>query len=888
VRLNVARVRADDQIMMEAAALRLLASEYNLEFVDLERYKVDEHAAALLPADVARACHAVPLGRKFGTPVVAIADPRDSAAVEALRAAMARDFVTVVAPEEQIEAHLERLYSANGDARSRLPGGSDMAGPSGPGGPPGTGEELAPEARGQATTLLDRALGEIATHVAAFPGVAVGDAPSSPGANLTAGQQTPLAPPPSPAAGPTLGEPPVAGAGAPGALRTGALAHLAADAPSEVHGEAPDTGGAGGPAGVALAPRATSGPVDSGLAARISEALDEALRETAVASGKEVEQLAELVDEAVTEFEQSSGSAVAAPGSGLSDLPPLARVLVEGGRIDEDVMREVVAEQLATGESLAKLLASKGLASEADLMWGMAKEMGLEFIDLDRFPVDYTHASKVPEHFAERHNFLVIGRDDDETYVVAMSNPTNVYALDDLRTVLGRKVRIVVAARSQIAAHIRQAYHGGGDPTSAAERASAGMGAPAGALPDEEITDLASERALAEDAPIIRYVNLLILQALNERASDIHIEPTAEHLRIRFRIDGVLHDISTAPRNIAPAVTTRVKVMADMDIAEHRLPQDGRVSLSVGPRQIDLRVSTLPTIYGEKVVMRVLDKSAVLLELHELGMEEDLLKRYRDVYTRPYGTILVTGPTGSGKTTTLYGTLAAINSPEKNIVTVEDPVELKIKGINQIQLNQKAGLTFASALRSILRSDPDVVLVGEIRDRETAVISVEAALTGHLVLATLHTNDAASTPMRLVEMGLEPYLVTSAITAVVAQRLVRVLCPNCKEPYDATEAAIAATGWDPEEVFAEVGEHAVLYRAGKCPACANTGYHGRRGLFELLVISEEIERAIIEGASADEIHRLAVAEGMRTLREAGLRRALDGTTSLEEVLRVVA
>jgi type IV pilus assembly protein PilB len=394
-------------------------------------------------------------------------------------------------------------------------------------------------------------------------------------------------------------------------------------------------------------------------------------------------------------------------------------------------------------------------------------------------------------------------------------------------------------------------------------------------------------QAVTEEAPIVRYVNLLILQALNERASDIHVEPTETDLRIRYRIDGVLHDVSTAPRAIAPAVTTRLKVMADMNVAEHRVPQDGRISLKVGAKGIDLRMATLPTIHGEKVVMRVLDKSSVVLGFDSLGFDEDMLKIYESVYTKPYGTILVTGPTGSGKSTTLYTTLTALNSPEKNIITVEDPVELPLRGVNQVQLNLKAGLTFASALKAILRSDPDIVLVGEIRDQETAVIAIEAALTGHMVLATLHTNSAASTPMRLIEMGIEPFLVTSALSAVVAQRLARRLCMHCKAPYQPTEADIVVAGWTMEEVDAE-GEIPQVYRAVGCSACANTGYRGRKALAELMPMSEEIERMIIEGGSVDEIHRLAVTQGMVTLRQSGLRKAIEGETTLEEVLRVVA
>ena len=368
-------------------------------------------------------------------------------------------------------------------------------------------------------------------------------------------------------------------------------------------------------------------------------------------------------------------------------------------------------------------------------MWGMAEEMGLEFVDLDIVGVDFAEAGTIPEATARHHNVIVIANDDG-TPVVAASNPTDVFAMDDLRTIMGRSFIVVVATRSQISSYIGRAFNSGGDAADMAMEASLGFDGSS----DDSVDDI---QAVTEEAPIVRYVNLLILQALNERASDIHVEPTGSDLRIRYRIDGVLHDVSTAPRTISAAVTTRLKVMADMNVAEHRIPQDGRISLNVGSKGIDLRMATLPTIHGEKVVMRVLDKSSVVLGFPDLGFDEDLLRSYEELYTKPYGTILVTGPTGSGKSTTLYTTLTALNSPEKNIITVEDPVELQLKGVNQIQLNVKAGLTFASALKSILRSDPDIVLVGEIRDKETAVIAIEAALTGHMVLATLHTNSAA-------------------------------------------------------------------------------------------------------------------------------------------------
>jgi type IV pilus assembly protein PilB len=588
---------------------------------------------------------------------------------------------------------------------------------------------------------------------------------------------------------------------------------------------------------------------------------------------------ADLVEEVEAHFE---GTPVAPPVDGGSELvgfPPLARVLVEGKRVPIDAMRAALFEQERSGQSLARTLTSLGLVTEADLMWGMATEMGLEFWDLDLAGVDLTAAYRLPEATARYHGVMVVA-DRDGVAVVATANPTNVLARDDLRTILGRNFEMVVATRTQISSYLDRAYHQGG---TAAEAASSAAGELGGDDRGEELENL----QVVDDAPIVRYVNLLVLQALNERASDIHVEPTAENLRIRYRIDGVLHDMSTAPRTISAAVTTRLKVMADLNIAEHRVPQDGRISLKVGARTVDLRVATLPTIYGEKVVMRVLDKSNVVLSFDELGFDADLLARYAAIYTKPYGTILVTGPTGSGKTTTLYATLSVLNSPEKNIITVEDPVELRIKGINQVQLNVKAGLTFASALRSILRSDPDIVLVGEIRDRETAVISVEAALTGHLVLATLHTNDAASTPMRLIEMGIEPYLVSSAASAVLAQRLARRLCPHCKEPFEPTEAELAAAGWAPEELAAG-GAVPKLYRAVGCSACAHTGYRGRKALAELLIVTEEVEHMIIEGGSADDIHRLAVSQGMVTLRQSGVRRALEGETTLEEVLRVVA
>ncbi len=465
--------------------------------------------------------------------------------------------------------------------------------------------------------------------------------------------------------------------------------------------------------------------------------------------------------------------------------------------------------------------------------------------------------------------------------MVAASNPTDVFAMDDLRTIMGRSFTVVVATRTQITTYIGKAFNSGSDAADMAMEASLGIegtGAQAG------VDDI---QAVTEEAPIVRYVNLLILQALNERASDIHVEPTETDLRIRYRIDGVLHDVSTAPRAIAPAVTTRLKVMADMNVAEHRVPQDGRISLKVGAKGIDLRMATLPTIHGEKVVMRVLDKSSVVLGFDSLGFDEDLLKTYEGIYTKPYGTILVTGPTGSGKSTTLYTTLTALNSPEKNIITVEDPVELPLKGVNQVQLNIKAGLTFASALKSILRSDPDIVLVGEIRDQETAVIAIEAALTGHMVLGhpahqqcRVHAHAVDRDGHRTVSGHLGPLGRAGPASGPAPVRALQGAVPAHRSRH-------LAAGWTIDEVDAD-GEIPQVYRAVGCSACANTGYRGRKALAELMPMSEEIERMIIEGGSVDEIHRLAVSQGMVTLRQSGLRKAIEGETTLEEVLRVVA
>jgi type IV pilus assembly protein PilB len=398
--------------------------------------------------------------------------------------------------------------------------------------------------------------------------------------------------------------------------------------------------------------------------------------------------------------------------------------------------------------------------------------------------------------------------------------------------------------------------------------------------PDDDLTKV---KEIVEEAPIVKFVNLLITQAITDRASDIHIEPTERDLRVRFRIDGVLHEIMKSPKTIQSGVISRLKIMADINIAERRIPQDGRMSVQAHGKKIDLRVATLPTVWGEKVVMRILDNSTAMMRLTDLGFSDSNYRRFEESFVKPYGMILVTGPTGSGKSTTLYATLNIVSTPEKNVITVEDPVEYRIPGINQVQVNNKAGLNFAAALRSILRCDPDVVLIGEIRDHETAQIAIEAALTGHLVLATLHTNDSPSAVSRLIEMGIEPFLVGSALDSVLAQRLARRLCPKCKEPYAPTQDTLvgARFPWKPGEPVP------TLYRAVGCTACSKTGYKGRLALHEVMNVTEEIERMAVERASAEAIGRLARSQGMTTLRDDGMTKVAAGVTTLEEILRVV-
>jgi len=550
----------------------------------------------------------------------------------------------------------------------------------------------------------------------------------------------------------------------------------------------------------------------------------------------------------------------------------LGDILLEGGLVSPPELAAALEEHHRLGRSLGRVLVDLGVLTEGQLVSALATQIGLPFVDLSDYPVDAGAVALLSDAVVRRHLALPIAFEDGRL-VVAMADPANVFALDDIRSLTRREVKPVVATKADLLAAVNRYHRMEGELDDLSSALDVGGS-------DE---DLAAVKEIVDDAPIVKFVNLLINQAIQDRASDIHIEPTERDLRVRFRIDGVLHEVMRSPRTISAGVISRLKIMADIDIAERRVPQDGRLSVNTSGKKIDLRVATLPTVWGEKVVMRILDNSTAMMKLTDLGFRADNFTRWERSYVKPYGMLLVTGPTGSGKSTTLYATLNNVSKPEINVITVEDPVEYRIPGINQVQVNVKAGLTFARALRSILRSDPDVVLLGEIRDHETAQIAIEAALTGHLVLSTLHTNDAPSAITRLTEMGIEPFLVSSALDCVLAQRLARRLCSKCKEPYDVTDEALEGARWP-----AYMPRPEVLHRPVGCSACSKTGYKGRLALHEVMAVTEDVERLAVERASGEAIGRVARSQGMQTLRDDGLAKVAEGTTTLEEIFRVVA
>ena len=556
-------------------------------------------------------------------------------------------------------------------------------------------------------------------------------------------------------------------------------------------------------------------------------------------------------------------------------LQPIGEILIGRGLLSREQLEETLRKQKETSKRLGEILVEDGVISQDQLNSALAERLGVESIGLEENDVDSLAATMIPEKLARRYGAIPIKFLDENTLQVAMVDPTNVFAIDDLRMMTGYDIKPAIATAEDIFNQISKVHRLG--DTVDEEDLNGETEEETEAQATADIRDVASE------APIIKLVNGVISQGVDDRASDIHFEPQEKELAIRYRVDGVLHEVMSVPKRMQAGVLSRLKVMADIDIAERRIPQDGRIGLSVGGKPIDIRVASMPTVYGEKIVLRLLDKSSVLLNLSDLGFSEVALKRYEGAFRKPYGAILVTGPTGSGKSTTLYATLNVLNSREKNIITVEDPVEDRLGGINQTQINPKAGLTFASGLRAILRSDPDIVMVGEIRDKETAQIAIESALTGHLVLSTLHTNDAPGALTRLTEMGIEPFLTASAIECVLAQRLARKLCPECKEEYKPTDEALRQNGF-PDKV---IGQNISLYRPTGCSRCNKTGYKGRLGLYEVMLISEAIERLTVERKSADEISRVAQAEGMVTLRTDGLDKVINGLTSMEEIGRVI-
>ncbi|MFC5001666.1 GspE/PulE family protein [Dactylosporangium cerinum] len=548
---------------------------------------------------------------------------------------------------------------------------------------------------------------------------------------------------------------------------------------------------------------------------------------------------------------------------------PLLDALKERGA-DPEAVDRAAAEAAATGRSIRAVLINDHIVTEDQLTEASADAYGIQTLDLVGYPIDPAAVTKIPMALVLKHRVLGIALNESEI-TVGITDPGDVLALDDVRAATGLTVRPVVVARSELRKIIDRL-----------KREENDLGEVAESLRAEAAPTTSALTTLNEDAPIVRYVNSLIEQAIVNRASDLHLEPGEHNMRVRYRIDGVLHEVDTVPKHVQSALISRLKIMSNVDITERRVPQNGRITVEINQRAVDLRTATLPTVWGEKIVLRVLDTSGMDLKLAKLGFSKANAERFANSYSKPHGMLLVTGPTGSGKSTTLYATLAEISKPTVNIITVEDPVEYRLPGVNQVQVDHKAGLTFAAVLPAILRSDPDVVLIGEVRDRTTAQLAVEAALTGHLVLSTLHTNDAPSAVTRLVEMGIEPFLVGSSVDCVLAQRLARRLCDWCRTEYAPSEAELVGARWP----FDLLGPPEKLWRPVGCRSCANTGYRGRIALHEVMPVSAEIEKLAIDRASAHEIQAVARTEGLVDLRLDGLAKAAEGQTSIPEVVRV--
>jgi type IV pilus assembly protein PilB len=573
----------------------------------------------------------------------------------------------------------------------------------------------------------------------------------------------------------------------------------------------------------------------------------------------------------------------------------IGELLLKEKRITPEQLQEVLAYQRANGGKLGVNLVKLGFVKDEEITALLSKQYGVPSIDLGAFEIDPAVIKLIPPETAQKYQIVPLSR-AGATLTIAMTDPTNVFAMDDIKFMTGYNVEPVVASESAVNEAIDKYYAtpksvvGGGGPSALDMASKALEEMPLIDAGDvqvlEELEEISAETLArqGEEAPVIKLVNVLLMSAIQKGASDIHIEPYEKELRVRYRVDGILYNVMTPPMKFRDAITSRIKIMSKLDIAEKRLPQDGRIKIRFADngqtKDIDFRVSCLPTLFGEKIVMRLLDKDKLMLDMTRLGFESESLARFEVAIQKPWGMVLVTGPTGSGKTNTLYSSIARINTSETNIMTAEDPVEFNLPGINQVQVRESIGLNFAAALRAFLRQDPNIILVGEIRDFETAEIAVKAALTGHLVLSTLHTNDAPSTVNRLMNMGIEPFLVASSVNLIAAQRLVRRICTNCKEPHPMPPPGLVQAGFSNDDA-----QHVVPMKGRGCEKCNNTGYKGRVGLYEVMEIEEELRELVLVGASALELRRKAVEQGMLTLRMSGLRKVKDGVTTMEEVVR---
>ena len=575
----------------------------------------------------------------------------------------------------------------------------------------------------------------------------------------------------------------------------------------------------------------------------------------------------------------------------------IGELLLKEKRITPEQLQEALAYQKTNGGKLGLNLVRLGFVRDEDITALLSRQYGVPSINLAQFEIDATVVKVIPAETAHKYQIVPLSR-SGATLTIAMTDPTNVFAMDDIKFMTGYNVEPVVASETAVNEALERYYPtqlkrvetvGGTSALDAAARALEEMpldAATAGVEVLEELEEISAEalQRQGEDAPVIRLVNVILMSAIQKGASDIHIEPYEKEFRVRYRVDGILYNIMAPPMKFRDAVTSRIKIMSKLDIAEKRLPQDGRIKIRFADngvtKDIDFRVSCLPTLFGEKIVLRLLDKDKLMLDMTRLGFESESLARFETAIQKPWGMVLVTGPTGSGKTNTLYSSIARINTQETNIMTAEDPVEFNLPGINQVQVRENIGLNFAAALRAFLRQDPNIILVGEIRDFETAEIAVKAALTGHLVLSTLHTNDAPSTVNRLMNMGIEPFLVASSVNLICAQRLVRRICQHCKAPQPTPAPALVQAGFTPEDA-----QNVMPQKGNGCEKCNNTGYKGRVGLYEVMEVTDELRELILVGASALELRRKAVDDGMITLRQSGLRKVKEGVTTLEEVAR---